>query len=121
MLMCVNHHIIPSLVMDMIVCEIHPPMLKESIGIIPPKPNKSDYIDCASFQVIALRQTFSKIVERVVNNHLMKIAYDSGLYCINQTGSLPHSLLVDAAVSPQDSILEAQFDRKKVSSLFLDI
>jgi len=50
----------------MLTWGIHPPMLKESIGVILPEPNKPDYTDCASFRVIALMQTFSKIVERVV-------------------------------------------------------
>jgi len=98
-IMLVNQKIIPALINDMLVWGIHPPMLKESIGVILPKPNKNDYTDCSSFRVIALMQTFSKIAERVVNNRLMKIVYESGLYCINQTGSLPHRSTVDAAIS----------------------
>lgn len=46
--------------MDMLVWGIYPPILKESIGVILPKPNKHDYTDCASFWVIVLIQTFSK-------------------------------------------------------------
>ena len=89
--------------------------------MILPKPNKSDYTDCASFRVIALMQTFSNIAERVVNNRLMNIAYKEGLYCINQTGSLPHRSTVDTAVSLQHWIKEAQFTKRMVSSLFLDV
>lgn len=51
----------------------------------------------------------------------MKIAYDLGLYCIKQTGSLPHWSTVDTAVPLQHWIKEAQFAKKKVSSLFLDV
>jgi len=75
--------IVPKLAEDMLECGIHPPMLKESTGIILPKPGKKDYTDCASFRVIALMQTFSKIVERIVNKRLIAIAYKEDMYCIN--------------------------------------
>jgi len=90
--------IIPKLAEDMLEWGIHPPMLKESTGIILPKPGKKDYTDCASFRVIALMQTVSKIVERIVNNRGMAIAYKEDMYCINQTGSLPQRSTVDAAL-----------------------
>ena len=96
-------------------------MLKQSIGVILPKPNKNDYTQCASFRVIALMQTFLKIAERVVNNRLMDIVYKEGLYCINQMGSLPHRSTINAAVSLQHWIKDAQFAKRKVSSLFLDV
>ena len=73
-IMSVNHNIIPALIMDTLVWGIHPPMLKESTGVILPKHNKQDYTGCASIRLIALMQTFSKIAERVVNNRLMKMA-----------------------------------------------
>jgi len=56
----IEEGIIPKLVEDMLEWGIHPPMLKESIGIILPKPGKKDYTDCASFRVIALMQTSRK-------------------------------------------------------------
>jgi len=117
----VNPKILPLLVKDMLTWGIHPPMLKESTGVILPKPNKPDYVDCASFRVIALRQTISKIVQRVGNNRLLTIAYAEGLYCINQTGSLLHRSTVDAAISLQHSIKGAQFAKTKVLLLFLDV
>lgn len=46
--------------MDMLVWGIYPPILKESISVILPKPIKHDYTDCTSFRVIALIQTFFK-------------------------------------------------------------
>jgi len=99
----------------------HPPVLKMSTGVILPKPNKQDYNDCASFRVIALMQTFSKIAEWVVNTRLMDIAYKEGMYCINQTGSLPQRSTVDAVMSLQHWIKEAQFAKEKVSTIFLDV
>jgi len=117
----INQDIIPELVNDMLEWGFHPPILKMSTGVILPKPNKQDYNDCASFRVIALMQTFSKIAERVVNSRLMDIAYKEDMYCINQTGSLPQRSTVDAVMSLQHWIKEAQFAKKKVSTIFLDV
>ena len=94
----IEESIIPRLVEDMLEWGIHPPMLKESIGVILPKPGKKNYTDCASFRVIALMLIFSKIIEWIVNQRLMTIAYKTDMYCINQTRSLPQRLTVDAAI-----------------------
>ena len=116
-----NGEIIPLLAGDLLRWGIHPPSLKGSLGIILPKPNKKDYTDCASFRVIALMQTFSKITERIINKRLMAIAYKTGLYCINQTGSLPQWSTTDAVVSLSNWIKEAQFAKQKVSTVFLEV
>jgi len=113
--------IIPKLAEDMLEWGIHPPMLKEWTGIILPKRGKKDYTECASFRVIALIQTFSKIVERIVNKRLMGIAYKENMYCINQTRSIPQRSTVDAALSLKDWIRESQFAGKKTSTVFLDV
>jgi len=113
--------IIPKLVEDMLEWAIHPPMLKESTGIILPKPGKNDSTDCPSFRVITLMQIFSKIVERIINNMLMAIAYEEDMYCINRTGSLPQRSMVDAALSLKHWIRESQFTGKKTFTVFLDV
>lgn len=51
----------------------------------------------------------------------MKIAYNTGLYCINQTGTLPYRSTVNAAVLLQHWIKESQFTKKKISSDCLDV
>jgi len=85
----VNHYIIPALINHMLRWSIHPPSLKDSLGILLPKPSKGDYDAFASYRVIALMQTFSKIAERIINQRLIKFAKANGLYSIRQTGSLP--------------------------------
>jgi len=117
----VNLKILPMLVKAMLAWAIHPPMVKESTGVTLPKPNTPHYMERASIRVTGLMQTLSKIVEKVVNNFLLTIPYAEGLYCINQIGSLPHRSTVDAVVSVQLWIKEAQFAKNKVSSLFLDV
>jgi len=120
----IEEGIIPKMVEDMLECDIHPPMLKESIGIILLKPDKKYYTDCESFRVIALMQTFSKITEPIVNQRLMAIAYKRDIYCINQTGSLLQRSTVDAALLLNYWIVyksQLEFAGKKVSSVFLDV
>jgi len=62
-------------------------------------------------------QRFSKIAERIINNKLMAIAYDKRLYCVNQTGSLPQGSTDNLAILLQHWIKEAQFVKKKASSV----
>jgi len=111
---------IPELVNEILEWGFHPPILQMSTGIIVPKPNKQDYTNCASFRVITLIQTFSKIIEQIVNTRLMDIAYKEYMYCINQTGSVPKRSTVDAVMSLQHLIKEAQFAKQKMSTIFLD-
>jgi len=117
----INQSIILELVNDILEWRFHPPISKMSIGVILPKPNKQDYTDCAIFKVIALMQAFLKIAKRVVNMRLMDVGYKADIYCINQTGSLQQRSTVDAVMSLQHWIKEAQFVKKKVSITFLDV
>jgi len=120
----IEEGIIPKMVEDMVEWDIHPPMLKESIGIILLKPDKKYYTDSESFRVITLMQTFSKITEQIVNQRLIAIAYKQDIYCINQTGSLLQRSTVDAALSLNYWIVyksQLEFAGMKVSLVFLDV
>jgi len=85
----VNRHVIPALINHMLRSSIHPPALQDSLGRLLHKPSQWDYDAFASYRVIALMQTFSKIAERIINQRLIKFAKASGLYSIRQTSSLP--------------------------------
>jgi len=63
----VNHHVIPKLINHLLSWSIHLPLLKDTLGIILPKRAKGDYDVFASYRVIALMQTFSKIPESIIN------------------------------------------------------
>ena len=95
----VNHHVIPKLINHLLSLSIHPPSLQDSLGILLPKPAKGDYDAFASYRVIALMQTFAKIVERIINQRLIKFAKLNGLYSIRQTGSLPQRATFDTGIS----------------------
>ena len=63
----VNRHVIPKLINHLLSWSIHPPALKDSLGILLAKSAKGDSDALASYRVIALMQTFSKIAERIIN------------------------------------------------------
>jgi len=117
----VNHHVILKLINHLLSWSIHPPSLKDSLGILLPKPAKGDYFAFASYRVIALMQTFSKIAERIINQRLIKFAKVNGLYSLRQTGSLPQRATFDAGISLRHWVQEAQAAGLKASTMFLDI
>jgi len=117
----VNYHVIPKLINHLLSWSIHPPSLKDSLGILLPKPAKGDYDAFASYRVIALMQTFSKIAERIINQRLIKFAKLNGLYSIRQIGSLPQRATFDTGISLRHWVQEAQAAGLKASTMFLDI
>jgi len=85
------------------------------------KPDKPSYDSPASFRVIVLLQTVSKILERVVTSHLSLTARTLKLVHSNECGSLPALSSFDAAISLVDTARTLQRPRLRVSTLFLDI
>jgi len=98
-ILTVNYHVIPKLINHLLSMAIDPPSLKDSLGILLPKPAKGDYDAFASYRVIALMQIFSTIAERIINQRLIKFAKLNGLYMLRQTGSLPQRATFDARIS----------------------
>jgi len=117
----VNHHDIPKLIYHLLSLSIHPPSIKDSLGILLPKPAKGDYDAFESYRVIALMKTFSKIAERIINQRLIKFAKLNGLYSLRQTGSLPQRATFNAGISLRHWVQEAQAAGLKASTMFLDI
>jgi hypothetical protein len=66
-------------------------------------------------------QTFSKVVERIVNTPLCIVVKRKGLYSILQNGSLPQRATYDAGIALKHWVQKTQFTKKKVSTMFLDI
>ena len=95
----INSKVIATLVNHMLEWSTHPPSLKDSLGILIPKPANEDYDAFASYRVIALMQTFSKIAERTINQRLIRFAKMNDLYSIRQTGSLPQRTTFDVGLS----------------------
>jgi len=62
--------------------------MKKANGIVLDKPGKPDYRTPASFRIIVLRETVSKILERLSALRLASAARSLGLLHPNQGGSL---------------------------------
>ena len=85
------------------------------------KPGKASYDSPASFRVIVLLETLSKIVERVTASRLSLLARCCGLLHPHQTGSLLGLSTFDATATLAHKVRLFQRLDLKVSSLFLDI
>ena len=99
----------------------HPSSLKKANGIVLDKAGKASYDSPASFRVIVLLETLSKIVERVNASRLSLLAGSCGLLHPHQTGSLPGLSTFDATATLAHEVCLFQRLDLKVSSLFLDI
>ena len=99
----------------------HPASLKGSTGIVLDKPGTPSYESPASFRIIVLICTVSKILERIIASRLLLAARSKGMLNPNQCGSLPGLSTYDAVLTLFNDVKTLQRPRLKVSSLFLDI
>jgi len=63
-------HLILDLLAPLVAHGFHPPALKMADGIVLDQLGKPSYDSPSSFRVIVLLQTFSKILERIMNSRL---------------------------------------------------
>jgi len=119
------HHVSPGILVSLLAPLLHfghhPSSLKNANGVVLDKPGKQSYDSPASFRIIVLLQTVSKILERIVASRLAPIARYTGLLHRNQCGSLPSLSSFDACSALPDTVRTLQRPGRKVSSLFLDI
>jgi len=95
--------------------------MNKANAIVLDKPGKPSYDSAASFRVIVLLQTVSKILERVVASCLSLTARTLKLVHSNQCGSLPALSSFDAAISLVDTVRTLQRPGLRDSTLFLYI
>jgi len=72
-------HLMHDFIAPLVVHGFHPPSLKRADGIVLDKPGKLSYDSRSSFHVIVLLQTFSKILDRIMNLRLSCVARLPGL------------------------------------------
>ena len=113
--------ILTSLLGPFLWYRYHPSSLQKANGMVLDKPGKPSYDSPASFHIIVLLQTVSKILERIIPSYQSAIARDVGLLHPNQCGSLPSLTSFDTCTSLGDTVRTLQRPALKVSSLFLDI
>jgi len=114
-------HLILDLLAPLVAHCFHPPALKMADGIVLDKPGKPSYDSPSSFRVIVLLQTFSKILERIMNSRLSCVARVAGLLDPDQGGSLAGLSASDATTTLTHEVRTLQMAGRKVSTLFLDI
>jgi len=90
-------------------------------GIVLDKPGMPSYDWPSSFRIIVLLQTFSKILERIMNSRLSCVARVAGLLDSHQFGSLAGLSTSDATTTVAHEVRTLQMAGRKVSTLFLDI
>ena len=114
-------HLIHDLLAPLVVYGSHPLTLKRADGIVLDKLGKPSYHSGSSFRVIVLLQTFSKILERIMNSRLSCVARATGLLNPHQCGSLAGLSASDAVTTLTHEVKTLQMAQRKVSTLFLDI
>jgi len=105
----------------MVAFGYHPPSLTTANGVVLDKPGKASYDSPASFRIIVLLKTISKILERIMTVRLSAIARSKGLLHQNQCGSLTGLSSSDACLTLTQEVRTLQRPRLKVSTVFLDI
>jgi len=114
-------HLILDLLSPLVAHGFHPPALKMADGIVLDKPGKPSYDSPSYFRVIVLLQTFSKILERIMNSRLSCVGRVAGLLDPHKCGSLAGLSASDATSTLTHEIRTLQMAGRKVSTLFLDI
>jgi len=117
----INPTIILELLSPLVAFRYHPPSLKTANRVVLDKPGKAAYDTPASFRIIVLLKTISKVLERVMTVRLSAIAKSKGLLHLNQCGSLPGLSSTDACLTLTQEIKALQRPTLEVSTLFLDI
>jgi len=119
------HHLAPDLIHDLLALLVtygsHHLTLKRADGIVVDKRGKPSDDSPSSFRVILLLQTFSKILETIMNSRLSCVARVTCLLNPHQCGSLVGLSASDAVTTLTHKVKTLQIARRKVSTLFLDI
>ena len=113
--------LLPALLSPLVERGYHPGSLKAAEGVVLDKPGKATYDTPASYRVIVLLETLSKILERLIANHLAAQAREIGMLHPNQCGSLAGVSSLHAATALTHEVATAQKLKLKASTLLLDI
>ena len=115
----------PDLLLDLlsplVSFRYHPTSLKHANGVVLDKPGKASYNTPASFRIIVLLKTISKVLERILTVRLTSLARQAGLLHPNQCGSLPGLSTSDPVATLTHEVRTLQRPLLKVSTLFLDV
>jgi len=116
-----NPSILLQILSPLVSLGYHPASLKGWNGIVLDKPGKLSYESPASFRIILLLCTGSKVLETIVASPLLLAARSKGMLNLNQCGSLPGLSTYEAVLTLFNNVKTQERPCLKVSSLFLDI
>jgi len=116
-----NERLLLSLFTPLLTYGYHPIAMKKANGIVLDKPRKPDYRTPASFRIIVLLKTVSKILEILSALCLASAARSLGLLHPNQFGSLAGLGSFEAVATLTHEVRLLQAASFKVSTLFLDV
>ena len=116
-----NPNLLLDLLLPLVAFGHHSATLKHANGVVLDKPGKPSYDTPASFPIIVLLKTISKILTRILTVRLTSLARQAGLLHLNQCGSLPGLSISDAVATLTHEVRTLQRPLLKVSTLFLDI
>ena len=116
-----NSSLLLDLLAPLAAFDYHPTTIKHANGVVLDKPGKPSYDTAASFRILVLLKTVSKILECMLTVRLMSLARQAGLLHPNYCGSLPGLSTSDAVATLTHEVRTLQRPLLKVSSLFLDI
>ena len=114
-------HLLTDLLAPFLKFGHDPASLKRANSVVLDKPGKLSYYFPASFRIIVLLQTVSKVLERIVASRLLLEARKLKLLHRNQCSSLPALSSFNACLSLVDTVRTLQRPGLKVSTLYLDI
>ena len=114
-------HVIHSILAPLVAYRSHPLTHKRADAIVLHKPGKPSYDSPSSFHVILLHQTFSKILERIMNLRLSCVARATGLLDPHQCASLAGLSASNTFTTLTHEVKTLQMAGRKVSTLILDI
>jgi len=117
----ISHSVLLEILFPLVSLGYHPASLTGSNGILLDKSGKPSSKSPASFRIIALIRTVSKILGRIIVPRLLMAARAKWLLNPNQCGSLPGLSTYDAVLTLFNYVKTLQRPRLKVSSLFWDI
>jgi len=116
-----NEKLLLALFTPLLTHGYHPLAMKKANGIVLDKPGKPDYCTPASFRIIVLLKTISKILERLSALRLTSAARSLGLLHHNQCGSLASLGCFDAVATLTHKVRLLQAASFKVPTLFPDV
>lgn len=99
----------------------HPRIFKESLTVVIPKPNKSDYTKPGAYRPIALLNCLAKLMEKILSKRIQFQGQKFGIVHPYQFGGVREKSTVDAGICLAHNVKQAWRQNIDSSVLLFDI